>query len=86
MAVSAARPPQRRAIWRGVAAAVVALPPVAAGLFVVVVILAGPHSSLLPSAVQPAVLALGWLALPAIPGWIGWKVFRRALAKAAPPE
>ena len=35
--------------------------------FFVVVLLAGPHSSMLPSAVQPAIWALGWLALLVLP-------------------
>ena len=46
-------------------------------LFVVVVVLAGPHSSMLPSAIQPAVLLLGWITLFAAPVWIARKVWQR---------
>jgi hypothetical protein len=35
--------------------------------FFVVVLLAGPHSSILPSAMQPAVWVLGWLVLLGLP-------------------
>ena len=45
--------------------------------FAIVVVLAGPHSSVLPSAVQPAVLVLGWLAVFAVPPWAAWRVWRR---------
>jgi hypothetical protein len=40
--------------------AMVVLAPV---LFLVTMILAGPHSSMLPPWMQPAVLVLGWVAL-----------------------
>ena len=30
--------------------------------FIVTMVLAGPHSSILPSSLQPLVLALGWMA------------------------
>ena len=32
--------------------------------FIVTMVLAGPHSSILPSWLQPLVLALGWIAFP----------------------
>jgi hypothetical protein len=47
-------------------------------LFVLVVVLAGPHSSVLPSAIQPAVLFLGWATLLAAPAWIARKVWFRS--------
>lgn len=44
--------------------------------FVVVVVLAGPHSSMLPSFLQPAVLVLGWASVILLPAaaavWM-WK-------------
>ena len=46
-------------------------------LFFVVVILAGPHSSMLPSRVQPAVVVLGWLMLVIVPILIARAVWRR---------
>jgi hypothetical protein len=45
--------------------------------FVVTVVLAGPHSSMLPSLLQPAVLALGWLVLLLVPLWVARLVWRR---------
>lgn len=44
--------------------------------FVAVMVLAGPHSSMLPSFLQPAVLVLGWAAVILLPAaaavWM-WK-------------
>jgi hypothetical protein len=45
--------------------------------FFVVMVLAGPHSSLLPSWLQPAVLVAGWLALLVAPLVIARAVWRR---------
>lgn len=45
--------------------------------FVVVVILAGPHSDLLPGAVQVVVLILGWLAILVIPVLVARLAWRR---------
>jgi hypothetical protein len=45
--------------------------------FFVAVILAGPHSSMLPSFLQPAVLVLGWLTLLIAPLWVARRVWRR---------
>jgi hypothetical protein len=59
----------------GWAAAVAVVAPVC---FVLVVLLAGPHSSMLPSAVQPAILVLGWLVLLVAPLWVARQVWRRA--------
>jgi hypothetical protein len=49
-------------------------------LFFSVWVLAGPHSSLLPSRIQPAVLVLGWLAFLVVPLWAARRVWlaRRA--------
>jgi hypothetical protein len=45
-----------------------------------VLVLAGPHSSLLPSRTQPAVLLLGWLTFLVMPLWVARRVWltRRA--------
>ena len=45
--------------------------------FVVVIVLAGPHSSMLPSWIQPAVLILGWLVLLVGPLLVARAVWRR---------
>jgi hypothetical protein len=57
--------------WVG---SVVLLAPVC---FFVVIVLAGPHSSLLPGWLQPAVLVLGWLVLLLVPLLIARKVWSR---------
>jgi hypothetical protein len=46
--------------------------------FVVAVVLAGPHSSMLPSVLQPAVLVLGWLTLLIVPLWVARLAWRRS--------
>jgi hypothetical protein len=45
--------------------------------FFVDVLLAGPHSSMLPSAVQPVVLVLGWLVLLVAPILVARRIWRR---------
>jgi hypothetical protein len=45
--------------------------------FVAVIILAGPHSSMLPSVIQPAVLLAGWIVVLAAPFWAARKVWQR---------
>jgi hypothetical protein len=70
-------------ILAGVVTWVLAVPLVAALLFLPVMILAGPHSSVLPSAIQPAILVLGYLAVVAVPSWVAVRVFRRMKARAA---
>ena len=47
-------------------------------LFIVVVVLAGPHSSVLPGAIQPAVLVLGWITLIAAPLWMARRTMLRS--------
>jgi hypothetical protein len=46
-------------------------------LFLLVWILAGPHSSLLPSSLQPAVVLLGWAALAFLPMLMARAVWKR---------
>ena len=43
----------------------------------VVIVLAGPHSSMLPSAIQPAVLVIGWVVFFAGPVFVARSVWRR---------
>ena len=45
--------------------------------FFVAVLLAGPHSSMLPSSLQPPVLVLGWLVLLVAPILVARRVWRR---------
>jgi hypothetical protein len=45
-------------------------------VFFIVLILAGPHSSMLPSAIQPAVLLGGWIVFLIAPLWIARRVWR----------
>ena len=45
--------------------------------FFVTVLLAGPHSSMLPSTVQPAVWVLGWLVLLVVPILVARQVWLR---------
>jgi hypothetical protein len=52
--------------------------------FFAALILAGPHSSLLPSFIQPVVLVVGWIIFLATPMWIASRVWRR-LTPAPPP-
>jgi hypothetical protein len=49
-------------------------------VFFVVIALAGPHSSMLPSIVQPAVVVLGWLTVIVAPVLIARAVWRRTRA------
>jgi len=62
------------AIVSGIVAAAI-LAPVC---FFVALILAGPHSSLLPSAIQPAVLVMGWIVFLGAPLLVARTVWRRA--------
>ena len=55
-------------------AAVAVLSPIA---FVAMVVLAGPHSSILPSAVQPVVWLLGWAAVLLLPVLVARMAWRR---------
>ncbi len=46
-------------------------------VFFVMVVLAGPHSSVLPSPVQPAVWLLGWAAVLLVPLLVARVAWRR---------
>jgi hypothetical protein len=46
-------------------------------IFFVAIVIAGPHSSMLPSAIQPAVLVIGWLVFLAGPVFVARSVWRR---------
>ena len=61
-----------------IAAWIIAAAILAPVCFFAVVILAGPHSSLLPSAIQPAVLLLGWVVFLGGPILIARATSRRA--------
>lgn len=74
-----------RLAWRYLATAVAWLAAtalLAPICFLVVVVLAGPHSDLLPNALQPPVLALGWLAVLVGPVLVARAAWRRT----GPPQ
>ena len=50
--------------------------------FFAAIVLAGPHSSVLPSIIQPGVLALCWIVFLAGPVLIARWVWRRSLRAA----
>jgi hypothetical protein len=54
-----------------------ALVVVACVAFVVVIVLAGPHSGLLPFWLEGVVGAAGWLAVLVVPALLARKVWRR---------
>lgn len=60
---------------------VLGVPVTAAVLFFPVVLLAGPHSDLLPGAVQPVVWVAGWLAVVVAPVWAAVRAYRWWLAR-----
>jgi hypothetical protein len=49
--------------------------------FFLVILLAGPHSTMLPAFLQPLVLLLGWIVFFMGPVWVARVVWRR-LARA----
>lgn len=51
--------------------------------FFATMLLAGPHSSILPGLLQPVVLLLGWLAFLVVPLWIARAAARRAGCRRA---
>ena len=51
--------------------------------FFVGLILAGPHSSMLPSVLQTPVLVLAWLVLLVVPLWVARRVWLRTGRRAA---
>jgi len=66
-----------RALLAGVAY-LAALAVVGALALLVVMVLAGLHSDLLPGAAQGVVLVVGWLAVLVIPAMAARRVWRRA--------
>ena len=46
-------------------------------LLVVTIVLAGPHSSMLPSSLQPVVVIIGWVTLLVAPVILARAVWRR---------
>ena len=73
------------AVALAIAAYVVGVPLVAVVLFLPMMIVAGPHSDLLPQPLQTMVVLLCWLAVFVLPA-IGAKRFHRRLRANAPPE
>lgn len=63
----------------------VSLAIVAALSFFAVLILAGPHTGLLPSWLEPAVLGIGWLAVLVLPVLVARVVWRR-IGRSEPPN
>ena len=54
--------------------------------FFAAIVLAGPHSSILPSFLQPLVLVSGWAIVLVVPVWVArvvWRRVGRASAKGA---
>jgi membrane protein implicated in regulation of membrane protease activity len=49
------------------------------------ILLAGPHSDMLPSLLQPPVLLLGWAIFLVAPIWIARRVWRRT-QRPEPPS
>lgn len=74
---SSARARRFRALLLAGVVFVAAVPVVAALLFFPVMILGGPHSSMLPGFLQPIVLFAGWAAVVAAPAWLAAAVYRR---------
>lgn len=58
-----------------VATFIVSLAALAPVLFIVALVLAGPHSDVLPGMVQPAVLGAAWIALLVVPLVLARRVF-----------
>lgn len=51
-------------------------------MFFVAIVLAGPHSSMLPSFLQSVVLLFGWAVFLAAPVWVARGVWRRTTPRA----
>ena len=69
-----------------VAASLISLA-VAAGLALVfVLVLAGPHSDILPSWLRPAVFVLAWMAVVAVPFIVGRSIWRRMHSGRSVPQ
>jgi hypothetical protein len=83
--MSSARARRRLALLLAALLFVVAVPAVAALLFFPVMLLAGPHSDILPGVLQPVVLLAGWAAVVGVPAWCARGLFRR-LSRPSPPS
>lgn len=55
-------------------------------MFVIVLVVAGPHSGLLPRWLERVVLALGWIAVFLLPMLPTYRVWRRLAPGRAPPD
>ena len=56
---------------------------VAVAAFFAAIVLAGPHSDLLPGWLGAFVLGIGWLFVLLLPAWIAYAVWRRLGVAAA---
>ena len=56
---------------------------IAVSAFFVAIVLAGPHSDLLPGWLGAIVLGIGWLLVLLLPAWIACWVWRRPWLAAA---
>ena len=65
-----------RYLWTA-GAFLLALVVVGAVALVAVVVLAGPHSDMLPQWLQVVVFILGWVAVLGVPGYVARKVWLR---------
>lgn len=67
-------------IFVTIIAYLVSLPLVTVATFFIVLVLAGPHSDVLPGWVGPFVVGLGWLVVLLLPALIAYWVWRRLAA------
>lgn len=70
-----------RAIAIAAVVFVVAVVALAIPLFFATMILAGPHSDLLPSFLRPIAALAAWVALVALPAWIATRVYRSRIGR-----
>lgn len=76
-----------RPVTRGLITAVVylgVLAVIVVAAFFAVMVLAGPHSGLLPGWMEPVVLIIGWLIVLVIPAWVAFLVWRKLGPRAGP--
>lgn len=71
------RPLGRRVLVAGLAY-VATLAVVCVVAFFVVIVIAGPHAGLVPQVLEPAVIALGWLAVLVLPVLASRAAWRRS--------
>jgi hypothetical protein len=60
----------------------VAVAVLAPAMFFVAIVMAGPHSSMLPSVMQPVVLVVAWVVVLAGPLVVAHRVWRRTSSRA----